>query len=78
MEDRRDFFDQYGTEARVLLKELLEKYADHGDAQFVLPDILFVPPISDLGTIREITATFGGADKLRKAVSDLQNLLYAA
>ena len=78
MEDKKDFFDQYGPEARVLLKELLDKYADHGDAQFVLPDILFVPPISDHGTIREITATFGGADNLRKAVSDLQNLLYAA
>jgi type I restriction enzyme R subunit len=78
IEDRKDFFDHYGPEARVLLEELLEKYADHGDAQFVLPDILFIPPISDHGTIREITATFGGADNLRKAVNDLQNLLYAA
>ncbi|MEN6486148.1 MAG: DEAD/DEAH box helicase family protein [Syntrophobacteraceae bacterium] len=77
-EDRKDFFDQYGPEARTILDELLEKYADHGDAQFVLPDILFVPPISAHGTVREITSTFGGADKLRKAVHDLQNLLYAA
>ena len=31
---------------RQVLDELLEKYAEHGDAQFVLPDVLKVPPIS--------------------------------
>jgi type I restriction enzyme R subunit len=37
-----------------------------------------VPPLSGHGTVREITAAFGGPDKLRQAVTDLQNLLYAA
>ena len=32
--ERRDFFDQYGPEARVILNELLEKYAEYGTAQF--------------------------------------------
>ena len=36
-------------EAREILDELLEKYAEHGDAQFVLPDVLRVPPISTHG-----------------------------
>jgi type I restriction enzyme R subunit len=76
--DRKDFFARYGPEARQILEELLEKYADHGDAQFMLPDILRVPPLSDHGTIVQISATFGGADRLREAVRDLQNLLYAA
>ena len=44
--ERKDFFDRYGPEARQILDELLEKYAEHGDAQFVLPDVLKVPPIS--------------------------------
>ncbi len=76
--ERKDFFDQYGPEARQILEELLEKYADHGNAQFVLPDVLHVPPLSGHGTVREISAAFGGPDKLRQAVTDLQNLLYAA
>ena len=76
--ERRDFFDDYGPEARRILDELLEKYAEHGDAQFVLPDVLHVPPISTHGTVGEIVSIFGGADRLRKAVTELQNLLYAA
>jgi type I restriction enzyme, R subunit len=77
-QDRRDFFDRYGPEARAILEELLEKYAEHGDAQFVLPDVLKLPPISAHGQIGDIVNLFGGADQLRTAVSELQNLLYAA
>ncbi|MCI0744499.1 MAG: hypothetical protein L0Y58_03740 [Verrucomicrobia subdivision 3 bacterium] len=61
-----------------ILDELLEKYAEHGDAQFVLPDILKVPPISAHGQVGDIIKTFGDADKLRRAVTELQTLLYAA
>lgn len=76
--ERKDFFDRYAPEARQILEELLEKYADHGDAQFALPDILRVPPLSEHGTVLQISTAFGGADKLRRAVQDLQNLLYVA
>jgi type I restriction enzyme R subunit len=75
---RNDFFDQFGPEARAILDELLEKYAEHGTAQFVLPDVLQIPPLSAHGTVLQISAAFGGADKLRQAVQDLQTLLYAA
>ncbi len=77
-ETRKDFFDQYGPEARQILDELLEKYADHGDAQFVLPDVLKVPPLSSHGQIGDIIRLFGGADRLRLAVAELQRCLYAA
>jgi len=71
-------FARYSPEARTILEELLEKYAEHGDAQFVLPDVLHVPPISDHGQVAEIIRYFGSADQLRVAVTDLQNELYAA
>lgn len=77
-ETRRDFFDRYGPEARQVLDELLEKYAEHGDAQFVLPDVLRVPPLSRHGTVAEIVTLFGGAEELRAAVTELQAQLYAA
>ena len=57
-----------------MLEELLEKYAEHGDAQFVLPDVLQVPPISEHGTVGEIIRLFGGAEQLREAVNELQGL----
>jgi len=76
--DRKDFFDHYGPEARKVLEELLEKYAEYGDAQFVLPDVLKVPPISKHGQVADIIQIFGGADKLRAAVNELQGHLYAS
>ena len=77
--ERKDFFEKYGAEARSILEELLEKYAEHGTAQFIIPDILKIPPIPDkFGNILEITKLFGGAEQLRSAVTELQTLLYAA
>jgi type I restriction enzyme R subunit len=74
--ERKDFFEAYGPAARQILADLLDKYADHGDAQFALPEVLHVAPISNYGTVTEIARAFGGADKLRQAVSELQTLLY--
>lgn len=76
--DRKDFFDHYGPEARVILDALLEKYAAHGAAQFVLPSVLKVPPITEFGNPAEIARKFGGPDQLRAAVSEMSNLLYVA
>lgn len=76
--EKKDFFDQYAPEARALLNEMLDKYIEYGEEQFKIPEILRIPPISERGTIPQITALFGGPDKLRAAVSELQTLLYAA
>src|SRR5207247_8542689 len=70
-EERKDFFDQYAPEARAILNELLDKYAEYGTAQFVLPDALQIPPISDRGNVMEISKMFGGSEKLRDAVNQL-------
>lgn len=76
--ERRAFLEEHAGLARQILEELLEKYAEHGTAQFVLPDVLQVPPISDHGNILEIAKCFGGAEKLREAIHELQSILYAA
>lgn len=76
--DKLDFFEQYGPQAREILKEMLDKYVEYGTAQFQIPEILKVPPISSRGTVMEIAAVFGGADKLRSAVQQMQTLLYAS
>ena len=76
--ERKDFFEKYAPEARSILEELLEKYTEHGTAQFLIPDILEVPPLSEHGNVIEIADKFGGVDKLREAIVELQTLLYAA
>jgi type I restriction enzyme R subunit len=77
-QERKDFFDKYSPEALQILDELLEKYAQHGDAQFVLPDVLHGPPISDHGNPGEIIKLFGGVQQLRTAVNNLQGILYGS
>jgi type I restriction enzyme R subunit len=76
--EHKDFFDRYGPDARRILDELLEKYAEHGAAQFVIPDVLQVPPINCYGNVIEIANFFGGIPQLKEAVAELQTRLYAA
>jgi len=57
---------------------LLDKYTEYGAAQFLIPEVLEVPPICEQGNIVEIAGRFGGVEQLRQAVSELQTLLYAA
>lgn len=74
---RVDFWEYFKPEARKILDEILDKYVDHGTAQFKVPDILKVPPISEHGNVLEIAERFGGPDQLRTAVEELQTLLYS-
>lgn len=76
--DGKPFFDKFTDGARQVLDQLLEKYIEYGTAQFLIPDALKVPPISEHGNVIEIAALFGGGDKLRSAVEELQRLLYVA
>ena len=73
---RKDFFEQYGASARAILEELLDKYAEHGVGQFKIPDVFQLPPLNSHGKPSEIARMFGGADKLKGAVRQLETMLY--
>jgi type I restriction enzyme R subunit len=75
--DKSDFFDQYGAEARQILNQLLDRYAENGTDQLRLPDALRITPISEHGNAMEIAAKFGGAEQLRMAVTQMQATLYS-
>jgi type I restriction enzyme R subunit len=45
---------------------------------YTFAEILKVPPISERGTIPQIAALFGGAERMRSAVNEMQSLLYAS
>jgi type I restriction enzyme R subunit len=76
--EHREFFERFTPEARGILDEVLEKYAEHGIAQVTDPRVLQVPPLSARGTALEIASRFGGVGQLRGALEELQRLLYAA
>jgi type I restriction enzyme R subunit len=74
--EKKDFFERYSEPARQVLNDILEKYIEYGTAEFKIPDILKVPPISERGTVLEIAAFFKGSENLRGAVKEMQTLLY--
>lgn len=78
MREQAEFLGQYTSEAREILDAVIEKYAEHGTAQFKLPDFLEVPPFNEWGNVIEIAQRFGGRKELRGAVKELQRLLYSA
>ncbi len=77
-ESRKEFFARFAPEARAILEELLEKYAQFGNGELALPDALKIPPISQHGQVDAIIKLFGGPEKLRAAVQQMEGYLYAS
>jgi type I restriction enzyme R subunit len=70
------FLETFVPEARAVLDELLEKYAEHGIGQLDDLRILEVPPLTEFGTPVEIAERFGGPTELRQAIETMEELLY--
>ncbi len=76
--ENTDFFEAFQPDARAVLTQLLDKYAEHGISQLDDLGVLAVPPLSSLGSPAEIAGRFGSAGALRSAVATLGELIYAA
>lgn len=76
--EHADFFEAHRPEARDVLNQLLDKYAEHGIGELDDLGVLEVPPISAFGSPTEIAARFGSPSKLHEAVRRLGELLYVA
>jgi type I restriction enzyme R subunit len=74
---KRNYFARYGDQARAVLEALLEKYADEGIETIEDPSVLKVQPLDKFGTPVEIIRLFGGAEKYRTAIKELESALYS-
>jgi len=75
---KRNYFANYGEQARRVLEALLDKYADQGIAQIEERQILTVVPFTQFGTPMEIIRVFGGLQGYEAALRDLKQSLYSA
>jgi type I restriction enzyme, R subunit len=75
---KRNYFIQYGEQARRVLEALLQKYADEGVGQIEETQILTVAPFPQFGTPMEIVRAFGGLEGYRSALHELKRSLYSA
>nr|HPJ16340.1 type I restriction-modification enzyme R subunit C-terminal domain-containing protein [Spirochaetota bacterium] len=75
---KRNYFNKYGEQAKMVLQALLDKYADEGIVHIEETQILAVNPFSSFGTPMEIIKNFGGLDKYIEAVHELEEQIYCA
>lgn len=73
---KRNYFTRYGDQARRVLENLLEKYADEGITDIESLEVLKVKPFTDYGSPIEIVKTFGNKTEYLKAVHELEIELY--
>jgi len=75
---KRDYFTQYGKQARQVLEALLDKYADEGIENIEDMKILQVSPLDQFGSPMEIVQRFGGKKQYLKALNELESEIYKA
>jgi type I restriction enzyme, R subunit len=75
---KRNYFTQYGDQARRVLEALLEKYADEGVAEIEKTQILTIAPFTEFGTPIEIIRAFGGKELYQQALHALKASRYSA
>jgi type I restriction enzyme R subunit len=76
---KRNYFTKYGAQAAAVLDALLEKYAESGLEDLENVDVLKVDPIRSFGTqVYIVNKIFGGIEKFRQAIRELEAVIYAA
>jgi type I restriction enzyme R subunit len=74
---KRNYFTQYGEQARAVLEALLDKYADEGVTSIENNNVLKLDPFKRMGTPMEIiNGVFGGKANYEQAVQALENELF--
>jgi type I restriction enzyme R subunit len=74
---KRNYFAKYGEQARKVLENLLEKYADTGIENIEDIKILTLDPFKNMGTASELVSAFGGKQGYTAALLELETNLYA-
>ena len=73
---KRNYWTKYGDKARNVLNAILDKYAETGIEAIEDMKVLTVPPITDIGTPKEIIDSFGGKPQYLQAIRELESEIY--
>jgi len=74
---KRNYFTQYGDQARAVLEALLDKYADEGLSTLESNKVLQLQPFSEMGAPMEIVKNaFGSKQAYDQAIHNLEQELF--
>lgn len=74
---QQKFLQGFAPEAREILDLVLTKYYEHGPSDLD-PEVLSVPPLSDLGSVTELAQRFGEVGRFRDVLDEVSRRLYEA
>jgi type I restriction enzyme R subunit len=77
LQEHRDFLESFQPQARQVLEQMLQKFADHGSTQLT-PETLEVPPFTEMGTVVQLAQRFGGPQPMHAAVDEVSKRLLEA
>jgi len=73
---KRNYFTKYGEQAKKVMENLLDKYADEGIDDIESMEVLKVKPFTDFGSPVEIIGAFCSKKKYLDAIHELEMELY--
>jgi type I restriction enzyme R subunit len=73
---KKEFFKKYGPNAQDVLFELVDRYRIAGIEEVSDPKIFRTPPFNKMGALRGVVEMFGGVDKLKEAIRQIETGLY--
>jgi len=74
---KRNYFSQYGDQARAILEALLDKYADEGLKTLESNRVLLLSPFTEMGAPMEIVRNaFGNKNAYDQAIQNLEKALF--
>lgn len=73
---KRNYFAKFSGIAKEVLYAILEKYKDEGISELNNVKLLSIPPFISIARPSEIIKAFGGKDEYKKAIIELEKILY--
>ena len=73
---KKEFIEKYGTNAREIILELVDRYRIAGIDEITDPRIFRTPPFDKMGALKGVIEIFGGIEALKEAIQELESGLY--
>jgi type I restriction enzyme R subunit len=73
---RKELIEKYGSNAREVIFELVDRYRIAGIDEITDPRVFRTPPFDKMGALKGIIQIFGGLDALKEAIYEIEMGLY--
>ena len=73
---RKELIEKYGSNAREVIFELVDRYRIAGIDEITDPRVFRTPPFDKMGALKGIIEIFGGLDALKEAIYEIEMGLY--